>query len=119
MAASNVIAFEHHCPACGRSAPIRARSHIAAAFAGDEAGRFCDRTYGIGDLMAWFPPGDVRHSAWAAGGRALAGSVQEACRATCGRCGAVLCAVIRYRALRVVEVSQLSLEEDWPRGFPR
>lgn len=119
LPAFNVIAFEHHCPACRRSATIRAQTRTAAAYEGVQDSRFCDRTYALGERMAWFPPEDPRHSAWSAAGRALGSTVQEACYAQCARCGAALCAVLRFRDLRPTEVAELVLEEDWPRGFAR
>jgi hypothetical protein len=119
VAAYNVIVFEHQCPVCQRSATIRAQTRIAAAHDGTKEVRFSNRTYGLGELMSWYPPTDPRHAAWSAGGRALGSMVREACYAQCARCQASLCAVVHFRGLRAVDVGELLREDDWPRGFPR
>ncbi len=119
MAAFNWIVFDHKCPACGRSTRIRARTNMAADEDGDEAGAFSRRTYGLGERMAWFPPGDARFPAWISGGRRVGTTVQEACTCVCEGCRAPLCAVIGFRDVRATEVSYLARDSDWPSGFLR
>lgn len=120
MAAYNWITFGCACPACGATAQIRAQTHIAASYAGDSSGRFHNRTYGVGDEVAWWPRGDRRFDSWTeSADPGHLPAIHEACYADCRECHAELCAVLEFRDLRVARVALLALEADWPEGYMR
>ncbi len=117
MGAYNWVLIEGQCPACGPAAAIRCQIHAASDYAGDATGRFFDRTYRIGERMAWRPD-DV---SWSEdpGLVPCESGFEEPCYSDCLRCGAALCVVLRYRDLVPVAVVHVSRESDWPPGHPR
>jgi hypothetical protein len=123
MGAINDIIFEGVCPVCNRLTNIRAQAHIGADFGGDHTGRFALRTYRLGDKMAWWERDDPRYDDWRAmdftglGLRWASAELDEAvecCAAECERCGWEhdVSAVIRFRALRPVEVIRICFDEN-------
>ncbi len=121
MAAFNWISFEALCPQCGVFGAIRCQTHVASDFGGDESGRFCHREYSFGQRMAWWAENDPRYRHWAEEcGEPLAnGSFAEACYSTCSHCGASLCALLLFEDLIPWQSLRLSLESDWPPGYPQ
>ena len=120
MAAFNYIETEGRCPACHTRSIVRAQTHVASSFDGDSSGRFCDRTYKLGDEMAWWPPADGRCEEWHFDADPHARpAVREACYATCTHCRAELCMVLEFQALRPTQVISITHEEDWPSGYLR
>lgn len=122
MAAFNWILFEAPCPNCHQIARIRCQTHIASSFGGDETGSFCVREYQLGDEMRWWPPDARRFNSWRQEETGDSDGLPpdqavEACYADCENCGADLCAVIRFEKLHPVEVTQISLEANWPEGL--
>lgn len=120
MSAYNWIDIEAACPACEARATIRAQTHIASDYAGDAAGRFHDRTYRVGEHMAWFLPPDKRSSRWSDRADPIhLPRVREACYASCQSCEADLCAVIEFQNLVPTIVVTITREEAWPNGYLR
>jgi hypothetical protein len=121
MAAFNWIEIEGACPCCGQQGIIRCQTHVASDYDGDATGRFHERSYRLGERMAWWPPGHPSYEHWREAsepGRPEGETVEAAC-ATCGSCAAELYAVLRFRDLRPVEVLKLGPERDWPPGYSR
>ena len=122
MAAFNSVKVTATCPHCSRQASILAQTHIASTFDGDARGRFCSRTYDLGERMWWWPQEDERYPDWKLEGLPSAGDpedVEEACYAKCEACGAELCVVLRFRALTPTTCVAVTTMEEWPAGFPR
>ena len=120
MGAFNWIDVEATCPACGRAAVLRTQTHIASDYDGDADGRFHDRTYRVGDRMAWFEPPDPRSSRWsecADPGRLP--NVHEACYAHCVACRAEICVVLAFDRTRAVSVVAVATEAAWVPGYLR
>jgi hypothetical protein len=122
MSAFNWIVFDDICPACGQHATIEAQTHTAAAYGGDDSGRFHDRCYGIGQVLAWWPPSDPRYDQWR--NRPMTrvgddGRVLECCYATCRFCGAELWTIVEFVDLVPVRVIASGKEENWPDNFPK
>ena len=121
MSAYNWLMVEAKCPACERESMIRAQTHVASDYGGDETGRFHDREYRIGDDMRWLPASDPRYTSWRVNGRVQPvpddDTDEEACYGTCPSCGAHLVAVVRFRRTRIERVIDIRKEEDWPAGY--
>jgi hypothetical protein len=114
--------LDETCPVCGLSKGIRAQTHTASDYSGDESGRFHDREYRPGDEMAWWPASDPRFESWRANRRGPGASHDsevddEACYAECLACHANLYAVVRFRGRRIESVLEIGREADWPDGF--
>jgi hypothetical protein len=45
--------------------------------------------------------------------------VRECCYSECTACRAEIFAVVGWSGLRVVEIGQVGLENEWPDGFPK
>ena len=118
MGAYNWIRFEARCPQCRASSPIKAQCHIASSYDGDDSGRFHDRTYVVGQAMAWWPRADRRWSSWTDTNNTLPegpeGVVRECCYARCETCGVELYAVIEFRDLMVGRIVDVGVESLWP-----
>lgn len=120
MGAFNWIDIEAACPACKAPATLRAQTHIASDYAGDSAGRFHDRTYRIGEQLAWFPPPDKRSTQWSDGADPNhLPLVREACYATCPRCRADVCVVIEFENLVPKSVVTITRDDARPIGYQR
>ena len=119
MAAYNYVEFEATCPSCHQLATIECQTHIASSFNGDKTGRFCHRTYRLGDKMLWYPLGHLRFNKWREDSEPDQPPNQavEACYCECQNCKAELCAVIRFEEVTPVEVTFLDLETRWPEGY--
>lgn len=115
MGAFNWIEFQGRCPSCATNTTIRAQTHVASDYGGDATGRFHDRTYRLGETMAWWPREDQRFDRW----REVYEDAIEACYSNCSACNAELCAVIRFQDRSPIEVRALTTEENWPPSFPR
>jgi hypothetical protein len=122
MGAYNWIMVAETCPACGKKTTIKAQTHVASDFGGDDSGRFCHRIYHLGDKMAWYPAGDGRFARWRER-RVLDQSTlnadidEEACYAQCLACGAQLFVVIRFVDTRVDCIVAIGREDQWPAGY--
>ena len=120
MGAYNWITVEAPCPVCGRVTILRAQTHIASSYSGDASGRFHDRTYGLGERVAWFTPPDERSCRWSEcadpGHLPL---VHEACYSECSDCRADLCVVLAFENASPADVVAVSAECDWPTGYLR
>ena len=53
MSTYNWIEFEDSCPSYRKKVTIRCQTHFCSDYDGDASGRFRDRTYKLGDKMAW------------------------------------------------------------------
>jgi hypothetical protein len=123
MSAYNWVVVPASCPACGITTEIRAQTHVAADYDGDETGRFHDREYRIGDSMRWWTPLDPRFASWRAnrgrGGVPSSEIEEEACYAECPSCHARLFVLLRFNSIRIETVVAIGREETWPDGYLR
>lgn len=122
MGSYNWLDFPAHCPACRTIATVRAQTHVASDYgAGDEDGRFHDRTYRLGIPMAWLPPSHRKYDTWREKcDSSHTSPPQEACYSSCLSCNAELCAVVEFdNRIAAVRIVHLSLEADWPEGYWR
>jgi hypothetical protein len=95
---------------------MRFQTHIASDnIEGDMGGRFAERTYRVGETMAWFDANDADYSLWKTWGEMVQGPVYEYCFGMCLSCSADLYARIEFADIRVVGVTEIGLEGDWPR----
>jgi hypothetical protein len=121
MGAYNWVLVTAVCPACGSNREIRCQTHVASSFDGDLTGRFNERTYQLGQAMAWWPHDDKRFGEWRVNGRrdAIAsGSIdEEACYSTCSACGADLCVVVSFKEAVPEQVVLVAREDDWPEQY--
>lgn len=118
MAAYNEVKLQTHCPTHGGSGEFSVQVHAASSFDGDSEGRFCGRTYRLGQVMRWWPASDARYSSWRhdtrKSGSEDGDECQEACYATCNVCGAEHCVVLSFRACTPVNVVKLVALDEWP-----
>ncbi|HVB17548.1 MAG TPA: hypothetical protein VNF04_13510 [Stellaceae bacterium] len=122
MAAFNWVRFDAVCPVCRERASIRAQLHVAAAFEGDARGRFCNRTYRLGEKLRWWDPAHKDFGDWKIGGEpggVLAGTVLECCYAYCMRCARELYAVIEISDLMITKIVEIGPEASWPSVYAR
>lgn len=118
MAAYNWIEVEASCPACEALSTIRCQAHVASSFDGDESGRFCHRTYRLGEAMAWWAPEDNGFNDWSENGdQNHLPDVHEACYASCENCKAELYVVIAFENLVPRKVLAFGLERNWPDDY--
>jgi hypothetical protein len=124
MAAYNWVVFQATCPVCGRHARVRAQTHVASSFDGDERGRFADREYEIGQALYWWPRTHRAFDTWRDAGIVTPDlsepdRVEDACYARCSGCHAELFAVIVFHVNVPVAVKELGPESAWPARHPR
>ncbi len=121
MGAYNWIHVHATCPTCARNTEIRCQTHVASSYDGDDTGRFFDRTYTLGQQMAWWPRDHKAYDSWRDNGRKDAptdGEVDwECCYSTCAKCASKLYVVIRFSGPTPVAVESVGFESDWPDGF--
>jgi hypothetical protein len=122
MAAFNWIEFEEKCPVCLVMTCIRAQSHIAASFEGDNHGRFCQQTYRVGEKMRWLGDGNNNYNKWMTTGAGVVrqeGAVFECCYANCIANGDRLYAVVKVENLIIGKIVEMGPEDDWPVLYPK
>ena len=121
MSAFNWILFDAACPSCRAASALKAQTRVASDYAGDSTGRFHDRVYRVGDIMAWWPTDHPRFAAWRPEEALLTGpdKASEACYTECVSCGASLYAVIEFESLRPTRVAAIGPEEQWPAAYPK
>ena len=120
MSSYNWIEAEGTCPACGEPSIFRTQTHVASSYEGDEQGCFFDRTYKLGEPMAWWPQTDDRYELWSEHcDPKHCSPLREACYCDCTRCGAGLCVVIEFENLRATRIVQASRESEWPDRYER
>ena len=129
MGAYNWIEFEGICPLCDEKSILRAQTHVASDFDGDERGRFCHRTFRIGDRMFWWEESDQRYKAWKDSNWLDVQTIAEeysrdasteCCYTDCTSCGSEeLYAVVCFQSLIVTGVLQVGLDSERPEGFER
>jgi hypothetical protein len=120
MGPFNWIDVTAACPACGSNATLRAQTHIASSYDGDSTGRFHERTYRLGETMAWFERSDVRRASWTdAADPAYLMVVREACYGACSSCGVELCIVLEFENAAPTSVVTITRVTDWPTGYLR
>jgi hypothetical protein len=122
MAAFNWVQFRGRCPVCGPDRDIRCQTHVASDFDGLAGRRFNDRTYHLGERMAWWPPTDPRFPEWRVNGRRDDPSADpttdfECCYSECGHCRTELYAVVKFVDVTPTEVLDVGREADWPADF--
>jgi hypothetical protein len=101
MGAYNYVVFEDVCPSCGERSRIRAQTHVASSFDGDDRGRFCHKDYQLEETMAWWPKTDsAGWQSWLEGADEVVGDgvgACEHCYADCEACKAELVVTIDFR----------------------
>ena len=117
MGAYNWIEVDALCPVCGENSTIRCQTHVASSFDGDDSGRFCLRTYRLGDPMPWFSSSETGyHRRLEMAEPENQADARETCYSDCTRCDAELFVVIQFRGFTPSEVVGLGLESEWPTG---
>ena len=120
MGAYNWIEVQADCPACGQHTVIRCQTHVASSFDGDDSGRFCHRTYRLGERMPWFSPNETgyhRRQEMMEPCNQL--NAREACYSNCTSCAAELYVVIQFRDLTPTEILDIGRESDAPEDYAR
>lgn len=122
MGAYNWIEFTAPCPRCGTAQTIRAQTHMASDYDGDDSARFHEATYRLGQCMRWWSATDPKYRDWRDGNRKDEESVPanealECCYASCGDCKAELFAVIRFVDRVPTETLAIGTEESWPSEY--
>ena len=122
MGAFNWILVDGICPNCESPQRFWCQTHIASDCGGDHRGRFHDREYRLGEEMWWWPRTHPCFMDWRDEGARLTGDPavgEEACYATCPKCGQELCVVVQFRENVPERVVQVTRESDWPKGYAR
>ena len=124
MGAYNWVLSKETCPKCNQTALLKAQTHIASSYDGDETGRFHDREYQVGEAMAWWPKTDRRYSEWKIetlryGEERGPEYCTECCYAQCPLCQAELYVVICFKEATPIEVVDYGLENQWPSRYFR
>ena len=120
MSAYNWIELTGMCPACQSSQNLRAQTHVASSFSGDERGRFSNRSYRLGEAMAWWLPNDSRYPDWFKScDPAHMSPVQEACYSECVGCRAELCVVVEFDGPTPIRAVAVTPASQWPEGYSR
>lgn len=121
MAAFNWIIFDNRCPVCSEMTKIRAQTHVASTFEGDEQGRYCNMTYRPKDKMRWWDKGDERYANWTLGGNRVIGDtsddIRECCYAICSNRNDRLYAIVKFSNLTVEDILEIGPEERWPTDY--
>ena len=101
MGLYNYLIIEDACPKCLMRSRMTFQIYVASSFAGDDAGSFWERTYTIGDTLAWFPRGDKRFPQWSRGLDMRDRSVVDFCYGECPSCGVYLRVDVDVDDLRI------------------
>lgn len=122
MGAYNWVDLDATCPSCGRPTTIRCQTHAAASFEGDHRGRFNDRTYRLGERMAWWDRADSRFDEWRVNGRkdGVYPSPlvdEEACYSDCTACKRELYVVLRFADVTPEAVVAIGESASWPSDY--
>src|SRR3954469_23501769 len=121
MSAYNWIIVTTRCPACNRQVELRCQTHIASDYGGDQTGRFHDREYHLGEPLRWWRKGHQKFQAWRANGRVgefnQGETDSESCYTSCPACSTDLYAVIEFDGPRSVAVTDIGLEDNWPKDY--
>lgn len=120
MSALNWIEVQGHCQSCKEKTLIKCQTHFCSDYDGDETGRFHDRSYKLGEKMAWWPGADVRYSEWMesnADNKHGCDLNTECCYSECGSCKAELFVVIKFKECVPTEILETDLVSNWPKGY--
>jgi len=120
MSAYNWIEFDGCCPSCKRNVSIRCQTHFCSDYDGDETGRFHDRTYKLGDAMAWWNSSDSRYSQWLDSNLSVTHDYDvndECCYSECLSCGAELFVIIGFSECTPIKTLDMGVLSDWPQGY--
>lgn len=109
MGAFNWFTVKETCPRCLVSSELTFQLYVASSYAGDNTGRFHDRTYQLGDTLAWWSRDDKRFADWTGGLSSHSGCVTDVCYGKCPSCNSdLLCdldvcelKLLGFRNLRV------------------
>jgi hypothetical protein len=119
MSAFNWIEFDGVCPLCNKQRRIRAQTHLASSYDGDERGRFCDVTYHLGEEMHWwndFPRRDTWYECEPVHVMGN-GDIREACYAKCIALDHELFAILEFNNFTPRKVIEIGPEAEWPAGY--
>ena len=127
MGAFNWVEFEAECPVCKQTGLLRAQTHVASDYDGDDRGRFCHRVFRVGDRMFWWDEKDPKYKEWkdsnwmdpeTTAKEYAKDASTECCYTYCTMCGSEdLFAVVHFQSLTVSKISQVGLESDYPELF--
>jgi hypothetical protein len=123
MSAYNWIKVETKCPVCQKQVELRCQTHAASDYDGDQAGRFHDKEYRLGEPLRWWPKGHKNYPTWRVNGRI--GSPNEGefdwecCYTSCPSCRANLFALIQFDGPRSVTIEEIGLETNWPGNYKK
>jgi hypothetical protein len=109
MAAFNYIVADVDCPGCKRRTMLRAQTHIASDYEGDEHGRLMGQDYRLGERMRWFAADHADFDTWMTWGCALDGRVEELCGGTCEYCGMKVYVLIEFVDVTPTAVLKVSV----------
>jgi len=122
MAAFNWIDANATCPVCGEDCSIRIQLHIAASFNSSGDGRFCNKTYRVGDRLEWWSEDHPDFASWFSRGLDFEdgqNSVRECCYAEYGSHDDRLYVVVEVSNLTIAKLIELGPEDDWPSSYPK
>lgn len=123
MSAFNWIEFRAKCPVCNHEdKTLKSQTHVASSYDGDDNERFHDHVYTIGQKMRWFSEPDNRFADWKQGNYIKQNLLPdnkdiECCYTTCTYCNAQLYAVVEFENCIPFRITQIGLEENWPKEF--
>ena len=121
MGTFNWIVVSGTCPCCHQLVSFDAQTHVASSYDGDDAGRFHDVHYQLGEPMRWWQPEHKDYKEWRANGK-MGADIQgnedwECCYAECPVCKVEVYVLIRFDGPRSLEVEQIGLDSNWPEGY--
>lgn len=124
MGAFNNIVITGYCPFCEVDKEIECQTHVASSFDGDETGRFCQRSYKLGEPMAWWKNENKMFNSWRNGnylkGNELPKNIDfESCYSTCVSCKGKLYVIVMFIDLIPRVVIDIGIEEHWPIQFSK
>lgn len=115
MAAFNYIEFNYMCPNCFSHSKMKAQTHIASDYEGDETGRFMERTYQLGEKMAWYDVYSEEYIDWMTWGKPINNQpVTEYCHTSCMSCQRDLYSLIEFQDITPVKIIEIGLKEKSP-----
>lgn len=120
MSAYNWIEIKDRCPSCKVKSVIKCQTHFCSDYGGDDTGRFHDRTYKLGDTMAWWSILHPRYSAWRESNslnKHEYGDSSECCYGECLSCCTELFVVISFDECSPSNILNIGLESEWPNEY--
>ena len=120
MSAYNWIEINEECPSCRVRSVIKCQTHFCSSYDGNGFGRFHDRHYKLGDIMAWWEKTDHKYPEWVqsnSDNKKSGDVLSECCYSNCLNCEAELFVVIKFNNCSPMKILEVGLESDWPEGY--